>query len=126
GYRLDACVLAEARAGFLGLGEAKLARRDSVDAIGREQVAHLAQLARIMGRDDQPALKASMRRLAVHITAIFCRSISFATPFLASASRPRNCSSVNGVFSAVPCTSTMRPDPVITKLASVSASESSA
>jgi len=34
--------------------------------------------------------------------------------------------SENGVFSAVPCTSMMRPSPVMTKLASVSASESSA
>ena len=31
-----------------------------------------------------------------------------------------------GIFSAVPCTSMMRPSPVMTKLASVSASESSA
>ena len=61
-----------------------------------------------------------------HATAIFCRSTSRATPFFASAISARNSSCENGVFSAVPCTSMMRPSPVMTKLASVSASESSA
>ena len=124
GLRLDAGVVAEARAGFLGLGQAELAGRDGIDAVGREQLAHLAQLAGIVGRDDEPARELAMRR--AHITASFCRSTSLPTPFLASASSASNCSSVNGIFSAVPCTSTMRPAPVITKLASVSASESSA
>src|SRR5262249_56095360 len=74
------------------------------------------------------ALRAHDRRRGVraHITASFCKSTSFITPFRASASRLRNCSSVKGIFSAVPCTSTIRPAPVMTKLASVSASESSA
>jgi len=45
---------------------------------------------------------------------------------IASAISDRNSSCENGVFSAVPCTSMMRPSPVMTKLASVSASESSA
>ena len=61
-----------------------------------------------------------------HATAIFCKSTSRATPFFASAISARNSSCENGAFSAVPCTSMMRPSPVMTKLASVSASESSA
>ena len=51
--RLDAGVVAEARAGFFGLGEAELAGRDGLDAVGREQLPHLAQLAGIVGRDDE-------------------------------------------------------------------------
>ena len=46
--------------------------------------------------------------------------------FRANAISARNSSCENGVFSAVPWTSIMRPSPVMTKLASVSASESSA
>jgi hypothetical protein len=59
-------------------------------------------------------------------TAAFCIATSFATPPLASRSRPKNSSSEKGLPSAVPCTSTRPPDPVMTKLASVSAAESSA
>ena len=44
------------------------------------------------------SVAAVLARLPAHITAIFCRSTSFITPFLASASRSRNCSSVNGDF----------------------------
>ena len=87
------------------------------------------QLAGVMGCNDQATVDLAMYRSGkriVHITAIFCRSTSFATPLRASARRVSNCSSLNGSFSAVPCTSTIRPSPVITKFASVSASESSA
>ena len=55
GGGLDAGVLAEARAGLLGLGEAEIAGGDRLDPIGREQLAHLAQLAGVVGRDDQPS-----------------------------------------------------------------------
>src|ERR1051325_5127478 len=36
-----------------------------------------------------------------HITAIFCRSTSLATPLRASASKAENWLSLNGIFSAV-------------------------
>ena len=80
----------------------------------------------LLGGDCRPPVAGRGIKNLAHITASFCRSTSFITPFFASASRLRNCSSVNGIFSAVPCTSTIRPAPVMTKLASVSASESSA
>ena len=38
-----------------GSGKAKLAGRHRFDAVGREQFAHLAQLAGIMRGDDEPA-----------------------------------------------------------------------
>src|SRR5262249_14985427 len=120
GERLDTGIVAESRSGFLGLGEPELVCRYGRYAIGGEQLAHLLELAGVVGGDDQTAGNKAMRHrgACAYITASFCRSTSLATPFLASASRFRNCSSLNGVFSAVPCTSTMRPSPVITKLAS--------
>jgi hypothetical protein len=119
-------------AGLLGLGKTKLAGRDSRHTVRGQQLAHLGELAGIVGRDHELAGDPPMHPLALlerlcgHATAIFCKSTSRATPLRASAISARNSASVNGVFSAVPCTSTMRPSPVMTKLASVSASESSA
>src|SRR5690606_159534 len=65
-------------------------------------------------------------RLHPHATAICCRLTSREMPFLASSIRDRNSCSLKGMPSAVPCISTMPPLPVITKLASVPAAESSA
>src|SRR5262249_5238846 len=108
-------------------GEIELARGDSVDAEGLQQFAHFAQLARVVGGDDDPARELPVRgNVAAHITASFCRSTSLPMPLRASPSRVASCSSLNRVFSAVACTSISRPSPVMTKLASVSASESSA
>ena len=133
GDRLDPCIGAKAVAGFVGLAEAKLARRDRLDAVRRQQFAHLGKFAGIVGRDHELACDSAMHgfqsislREPDHATAIFCKSTSRATPLRASAISARNSSCENGVFSAVPCTSMMRPSPVMTKLASVSASESSA
>ena len=114
---------------------AELACRNRLDAVRRQQFAHLGELARVVGRDHElacdsavhvPLIYASYSVIPNHATAIFCKSTSRATPLRASAISARNSSCENGVFSAVPCTSMMRPSPVITKLASVSASESSA
>ncbi len=58
-------------------------------------------------------------------TASFCRSTSRPMPARASARRLAKSSSLKGVRSAVPWISTMPPEPVMTKLASVSAAESS-
>ena len=149
GCGLDQSVLGKGRAGLLGLGEAELAGRDRRDAVGREEFAHLGELAWVMGRDHEPSGDGAMTLQAMtlqghsipesrisegeasascryHITASFCRSMSLPTPLRASASMSMNCASVNGVFSAVPWISTMPPFPVSTKLASVSAAESSA
>src|SRR4051812_46129064 len=125
GDRLDRGVGAKARSGLLGFVEAKLAGRYRFDTMRRQQFAHLGKLAGIVGRDDEFAGDLPMHANA-QATASFCRSTSRATPFFASAISARNSLSENGVFSAVPCTSMMRPSPVMTKLASVSASESSA
>ena len=53
--RLDARVGREGRAGLLRLGETELAGRLRLDAVRREQLAHLAQLAGIVGGDDDGA-----------------------------------------------------------------------
>src|SRR5690606_11327859 len=57
--------------------------------------------------------------------ACFCMATRSAMPARASAIRLETSSSVNGLPSAVPWISTMPPEPVMTKLASVSAAESS-
>ncbi len=130
GHRLDARVVGEGACRFpSGSAQAELAGRLRGDAIRREQLAHFGELAGIVGGDHQRAAEFAMvPRLTgrTHITAIFCKSTSFSMPLRASASSAWNWSSLNGVFSAVAWISTMLPEPVMTKLASVSASESSA
>src|SRR5436190_983858 len=133
---LMAGISAKGRSALLRSGQVKLCRRNGFDPIRQKQLAHFRKLSRIVGGDHQrsgnlPAdrrarVGGACRGTLAHITAIFCRSTSFISPFFASASRARNCSSVKGTFSAVPCISTNRPAPVMTKLASVSAPESSA
>src|SRR5439155_15368691 len=124
--RLDRRVGAKRVAGFLGLAESQVARGNGLDAMRRQQFPHLGELAGIMGRDHKPAGDSTMHDRSDYATASFCKSTRRATPLRASSISARNSSCENGVFSAVPCTSMMRPSPVMTKLASVSASESSA
>ena len=64
-------------------------------------------------------------RRAHQAMACFCMSTSSPMPFLASARSSPSVASEKGSPSAVPWISTMPPDPVITKLASVPAEESS-
>src|SRR5208282_1163154 len=123
GLGLDACIVAKAHAVLVRFRQIEFTRRYGVDAVRRKQFTHLGELAGIMGRDHETAGDAAM---LPHITAIFCKSTSLATPLRASANSAANCSSENGVFSAVACISTILPVPVRTKLASVSACESSA
>ena len=59
-------------------------------------------------------------------TVSFCNCTSSAMPRLASAMSWSNCAWLKASCSAVPCTSTMPPDPVMTKFASACASKSSA
>src|SRR5262245_41711792 len=117
----DACVGGERLAGLFGLGQTEFARRLRGDAVRREQLAHFLQLARIVGGDHHRTCE-----FCAHMTAIFCRFTSFSMPLRARPSNAANWSSLNGIFSAVAWISTMLPEPVMTKLASVSASESSA
>ena len=112
--------------GLVGLAKAELARRDGLDAVRRQQLPHLGELAEIVGRDHEAAGDSAMHVRSDYATAIFCKSTRRATPLRASSISARNSSCENGVFSAVPCTSMIRPSPVMTKFASVSASESSA
>ena len=55
GFRLDARIGGEGGAGLFRLGEAELAGRLRLDAVGRQQFAHLAQLAGIVRGDDDRA-----------------------------------------------------------------------
>src|ERR1700675_2334674 len=146
GLGLDARIVAKAHAVFVWFWQIELTRRYGVDAVGRKQFAHLGELAGIMGGDNQATgdgtTDGGRRRtdggrlsrglicrpssVVRHPTAIFCKSTSLPMPLRASANSAANCSSENGVFSAVACISTILPVPVRTKLASVSACESSA
>ena len=101
GLRLDARVVAKRHSGLVRFRQPKFARRYGVDAVRRKQFAHFGELAGIMRRDNQTAGDTAVRGLdhtAPHITAIFCRSTSLATPLRASANSAANCSSENGVF----------------------------
>ncbi len=95
--------------------------------IGRDQRLDLAELARVVGGDHQPfaAFERARHQGDRQRIASFCSSTSWPMPPLASARSAWSSSSVNGAPSAVPWISTMPPDPVMTKLASVSASLSS-
>src|SRR5580704_8782695 len=147
GLRLDPRVVAKAHAVLVRFWQIELTRRYGVDAVRRKQFAHLGELAGIMGGDNQTTddgrrrtdFPMDSRRVAYlssviccpssvvrHPTAIFCKSTSLAMPLRASASSAANSASENGVFSAVAWISTILPVPVRTKLASVSAWESSA
>src|SRR5258708_9775778 len=96
----------ERSAGLGGLGSPYFARRHRFDAMRRQQVAHLDELAGIVGRDDQLAGDSTMHACSLsqresktdHATAIFCRSTRRATPLRASAISARNSSSENGDF----------------------------
>src|SRR5580704_3661560 len=127
--RLDARIVAKRHSSLVRFFQVQIACGYGVDAVRRKQIAHFRELAWIMRCDHEAAGDAAMgdiARRAAHITAIFCKSTSLVTPLRAKPKSAVNCASENGVFSAVACTSTISPEPVRTKLASVSACESSA
>src|SRR5262245_66400341 len=68
----------------------------------------------------------SKGRGRAYATVSFCSWTNSAMPFLASAISWSKPSCEKATVAAVPCTSTIPPEPVITKLASASALESSA
>src|SRR5581483_1536977 len=91
-----------------------------------EHARHLSHLVRVSRRQDQrPALHAGPQPTAAAVTASSCNSRRASIPPAASASSSSRCARESGVRSAVACTSTSPPSPVITTLASTSAVESS-
>jgi hypothetical protein len=80
---------------------------------------------RALRRVDRFAALAMTARRRRQASASFCRSTRRATPRRARRSIASSSSSEKGAPSAVPCTSTRPPLPVMTKLASVCAVESS-
>ncbi len=122
GKRLQFRVRAEGLAGFLRLVEAEIAGRHRLDAEGRKQIGNLADLAGIVACDDKFSTFEGPRHFAM---VSFCSFTRSATLALASLRSERNSSSEKGSRSAVPWISQIPPCPVMTKFASVSASESS-
>src|SRR6185503_18089306 len=106
-FRLDARILCKARAGLLRFGKPEFRRGYRLDAVAAKQVAHFTEFAGVVGRDYELAGDAPLLR--AHVTAIFCRSTNLPMPLRASAISARNCCSLNGIFSAVPWTSTRLP-----------------
>src|SRR5689334_5880977 len=103
---------------LLGLGHAERGLRDDFEAERGEQRFELAHLARVVRREDDALQELSAR-------AARCAATSSPMPFAARSSMRDISSREKGVPSAVPCTSTKRPAPVITTFMSVSQPESS-
>ena len=59
-HRLDPRIGAKGVAGLVGLAEAEFAGRDRLDAVRRQQFAHLGELAGIVGRDHELAGDSTM------------------------------------------------------------------
>src|SRR5215831_4493176 len=121
--RLGEGVLDERSVGLLGLRDFQGRLRDDLDPERTEQGLELAQLAWIGRREDQ-----LLHRRApawVSASAAFCLATSSAMPRWASAISACISPAEKGAPSAVPCTSTKPPEPVITTFMSVSQWESS-
>ena len=118
--RLGQRVLDEGEVRLLGLGDAQLALRHQLQRQRREQRLQLGQLLGVVGRQHQPQSIGSCRE-----RQRFCAATSSRMPLSASASSASISARVNGAPSAVPCTSTKPPAPVITTFMSVSQAESS-
>ncbi len=128
GDRLERGVLGEGAPGLLRLGQAERGGGDDGEIGRRDQRLDLAQLAGIVRGDDQRVARlqqSSCRRCSQRM-ASFCNSTRRAMPSRARVFSASNSSSVKGAPSAVAWISTKPPAPVMTKLASVSASLSSA
>ena len=120
--RLQQRIAAKRRLGLLRLGQAEFAGAHRVDAVRPEQLPQLPQLAGIVRGDDQPPLDFAR----AHARAAFCKATRSATPFCAKPSSDCSSCGENTATSAVAWISTRPPAPVMTKLASVCAVESSA
>src|SRR4030095_6831587 len=111
-------------------GDPELGLRDHLDTERRQQPAKLAQLALVVRREHEArdAHPAARRPGAPQLAAnaARCAAISSRMPRSASVTSPSLSPRVKGVPSAVPCSSTKPPAPVITTFMSVSQPESSA
>ena len=126
GMGLDPRVFDKGRAGLFGFGQAEFAGRDQIETERFEQLAEFTELAGIMRGDDQPVAGLQTEiRAHQSASASFCRATSSPMPLPARSISAMSSSRENGAPSAVPWISTNVPEPVMTKLASVSASESS-
>ncbi|MPN26055.1 hypothetical protein SDC9_173477 [bioreactor metagenome] len=104
-------VLGEGAVRFLGFRDAKLALRDDFEAERREQRVQLLHLLGVVRGEDE----------LLHAASAFCCSAtSWRMPICARSISTFICSRVKGSPSAVPCTSTMPPWPVMMTFMSVS------
>src|SRR5262245_18238957 len=91
GFRLDPSVGAKARSGIRGFGKPEVSRPHRLDAERREQLAHLPELAGIVGGYDETAIERAM----VHGSEFK----------LVAASRPDRSGYFGGAASRLPATS---------------------
>src|SRR5690606_25100190 len=89
---------------------------------GRKDGPHLPHLVGVVRREGEPG---HGRSYLLSARAAACSRASSALPAAASASRASSSARENGAPSAVPCTSTKPPSPVMTTFMSVSARTSS-
>src|SRR4029453_3179309 len=115
--RLGECILDKRCVRFAGGVNPKLALRHDVPGRSNQHRRDFAHLCSVAGRQDE-ALSHSSR-------ACFCADTNERMPPLASCNIDSICLAENGAPSAVPCTSTKPPLPVITMFISVSQPESS-
>src|SRR5438046_9779815 len=125
--RLQRRIAFERRLRLFRLRQAERAGADRVDAIRRNQRIYLGDLAGVVAGDDQLFAGPDLARHAAQTpSAARCCRINSAITARASASMRAKLASSKGAASAVAWISTMPPEPVSTKLASVSAVEASA
>src|SRR5260221_6505718 len=137
--RLGERVLDEGAVRFFGIAHPEARLRNDLHSERREQRFELAELPGIGGGEHEsfhaciltgeasdPTTQIRSPRNQESPSAAFCLAMSSAIPRFASASSASNCAAEKGAPSAVPCTSTKPPEPVITTFMSVSHCESSA
>src|SRR6185295_5929561 len=119
--RLRERVLDEGRMRLVGLGDAELALRDELDRQRREERGELGELGAVVRREDEPHVALASGAAS----AARCIATSSPMPLVASASSASISRRENVAPSAVPCSSTKPPAPVMTTFMSVSQAASS-
>src|SRR5204863_6876841 len=120
--RLGERVLRE-RLGVLGRELDLVGQGNQLEPV--EDLAQLTQLVLVARGHDDPPRRHQPDADAAAVTAASCESRSNAIAGSASASRSSSDARDTGIRSAVACTSTRPPSPLITTFASTSARESS-
>src|SRR5918994_7022519 len=129
GNGLEPCVAEE---GHLGLSDVRRvvdgagAHHLEVELVDQrcEDLPQLVHLVLVASREDQPAPHPNRSRAAASRAARW-RRVSSSQPVVARSRSSPSIARSNGSPSAVPCTSTNRPSPVMTRFRSVWAPESS-